>query len=493
MKRGSSVVAVDAHALDRAGRRALAAGNLRPLEGGARRRRGGEQPLAVAEHDFRIGADVDQEAQFVAEIGRLGQHDARGVGADMAGDAGKRIEISARRDVEADVARPRLIGAVDRERERRAAELGRIEAQHEVMHDRIADQGHLENLGPCDLGLACRLADQGVHRLAHGARQLGVAARIHHHIGDPAHEILAEADLRVHRADRGDDRAADEVAEMDRDGGRADVDGDAIGALGEARQDGDDVAALAQRHGCGPAALAKGLLQARERREIGMRIRDAPLFGERLLQAAKVARRVLHVRLADFDIVQPDDRIDVDRVLLGALAHDLAVDLALRRHVDDELAANLGLAAEPPPRRKRSALIGIALLDLAPGARVRGVRGDRVLGEFALGDVDLAAPANAAPAADRIEIDTERARRGEQARSCRELAPLARRQEDDAMRGQAAALRPSPGGALRAARRPRLRTTARDICGSRRRNWDHGPSRRRPRGSPGCPRHAADS
>jgi hypothetical protein len=33
-----------------------------------------------------------------------------------------------------------------------------------------------------------------------------------------------------------------------------------------------------------------------------------------------------------------------------------------------------------------------------------------VLGEIALGDVDLAAAANAPPAADRIEIDAERAR-----------------------------------------------------------------------------------
>ena len=37
-----------------------------------------------------------------------------------------------------------------------------------------------------------------------------------------------------------------------------------------------------------------------------------------------------------------------------------------------------------------------------------------VLGEIALGDVDLTAAANASPAADRIEIDAERARGFEQ-------------------------------------------------------------------------------
>ena len=40
-----------------------------------------------------------------------------------------------------------------------------------------------------------------------------------------------------------------------------------------------------------------------------------------------------------------------------------------------------------------------------------------MLGEFALGDVDLAAPADAAPAADRIEIDAELARGLEHARA----------------------------------------------------------------------------
>ena len=41
-----------------------------------------------------------------------------------------------------------------------------------------------------------------------------------------------------------------------------------------------------------------------------------------------------------------------------------------------------------------------------------GARKKRVLGEIALGDIDLAAAANAPPAADRIEIDAKLARGG---------------------------------------------------------------------------------
>ena len=89
-----------------------------------------------------------------------------------------------------------------------------------------------------------------------------------------------------------------------------------------------------------------------ERREVGVRLGKAPLLAQSLLQAAKIARRLVHVRLGDLDVIEADDRIDLDRMALGALAHDLPVDLAFGRHVDDEIAANPGLAAEPPAGRR---------------------------------------------------------------------------------------------------------------------------------------------
>ena len=85
------------------------------------------------------------------------------------------------------------------------------------------------------------------------------------------------------------------------------------------------------------------------------------MLAERLLQAAKIARRLVHVRLGDLDVIEAHDRIDLDRMGLGALAHDLPVDLAFGRHVDDEIAANPGLAPEPPAGRESAALVGVAL------------------------------------------------------------------------------------------------------------------------------------
>ena len=69
----------------------------------------------------------------------------------------------------------------------------------------------------------------------------------------------------------------------------------------------------------------------------------------------------------------------------------------------------------------------------------------RMLGEVAFGDIDLAAAADAAPAADRIEIDAERARGGEQARPVGEFAALSGRGEDDAMGAQRGSLTRLPG------------------------------------------------
>ena len=82
---------VDPHALDRARRGALAAADLRALEGRAGRARGREEAVAVAEHDLGVRADVDDQVDLVAEVRRLGEDHARRVGPDVPGDAGQHV------------------------------------------------------------------------------------------------------------------------------------------------------------------------------------------------------------------------------------------------------------------------------------------------------------------------------------------------------------------------------------------------------------------
>ncbi len=197
----------------------------------------------------------------------------------------------------------------------------------------------------------------------------------------------------------------------------------------------------------------------------------------------------MHVGLGDLDIMQPHDGIDLDGVRLGALAHDLPVNLALRRHVDNQVAADLRLTAEPPPRLQRPALVDIALLDRVPGARVIGAGNDGVFGELAFGDVDLTARADAAPAAHGIEIDAELSRGFQDRHAVLEFAALARGREDDQMLAQS--INSARDGDLRGGLR--LRPAARDRRGSSWRNWGHAPSPHRRRGSPAGPRDAAGS
>jgi hypothetical protein len=61
---------------------------------------------------------------------------------------------------------------------------------------------------------------------------------------------------------------------------------------------------------------------------------------------------------------------------------------------------------------------------------------DGVLGEGPLGNVDLAAAANATPAADGIKIDAKRAGGFKQTCTFGELAAFSGRREDNAMGAQ---------------------------------------------------------
>ena len=230
-------LAVDAHAFDRSGRRALAAADLRALECGTRRAGAGDQPPAVAEHDFGVGADVHQQRHLLGEIRALGEHHARGVRADVTRDAGQHVDARVAVQFEVDDIRPQRERMIGGQRERRAAEFHRIDAEQQVMHDGIADQRRLEDVLVRNARLARHVGREPAQRLAHRRGHQRGAARIHHRIGDAAHQILAEADLRIHDARRGDDLAAAQIAQVRGDRGRADIDRKAVDELVQAGPD----------------------------------------------------------------------------------------------------------------------------------------------------------------------------------------------------------------------------------------------------------------
>ena len=102
----------------------------------------------------------------------------------------------------------------------------------------------------------------------------------------------------------------------------------------------------------------------------------------------------------------------------------------LGRHVDDDVAEELRLAAEAAAGGEAADAV-VALLDGVPGRERLGGDGDAVLGEVAEGGGDLALGADAAAAADRIEVDAELAGGGQHRGADGEAAALARRGEDD--------------------------------------------------------------
>jgi hypothetical protein len=142
----------------------------------------------------------------------------------VAGDAGQGVDACAGVEVQGDLARPEAQGFIGGEREGCAAELHRIDAEHQVMHDRVADDRHLQEVAHGHLGLAGHVGGEGVEGAAHRLGHLLRAPRMHHRVGDAAHQILAEADLRVHEAAGGDDLTGFQVTQVPGDGGGADID-----------------------------------------------------------------------------------------------------------------------------------------------------------------------------------------------------------------------------------------------------------------------------
>jgi hypothetical protein len=103
------------------------------------------------------------------------------------------------------------------------------------------------------------------------------------------------------------------------------------------------------------------------------------------------------------------------------LAHDLAVHLALRWHVEDEVALHARHAPEAAVAREPAIRL-VRALDLGHVREVRPRRRDPVLRVLALVDGDLAPPADPASPAHGVEVDAERAGRVEDGRPALETS-----------------------------------------------------------------------
>ena len=196
-------VGVDAHALDRAGGGALPAADLRTLERRPGRAGRGEQPLAVPEHDLGVRADVDDQVHLVEQVRALGEDHAGGVGADVTGDARQHVHACAGVHGQPELAR------------REAAPSSSTASANGAPPSSV---GSRPSSRWCMIGLPTTVISSTSSRstpadvassavsLARQPRTTRVSsfsrAGVHHHVRDAAHQVLAEADLRVHLAGR---------------------------------------------------------------------------------------------------------------------------------------------------------------------------------------------------------------------------------------------------------------------------------------------------
>ena len=264
-----------------------------------------------------------------------------------------------------------------------------------------------------------------VEAAADGARELRLAARVHHHVRDAAHQVLAEADLRVHLAGRGEHVAGREVAEVAGDRRRADVERDRRSTVVEARPDGRDrrppscTATVTRQVPGGAAPLCSAACSDVQRRG---RAPSAPTRarGRRRRRPRSLGRR-REVRLRDLDVVQADDR---DRPRSGRASASLRTTWRCTW-----LSGGTSITSSPAtravqPRRRPAREAAVARRRPARrrrcGSGATAAETIAVLGVLALAHLDLAAAADAAPAADRVEVDPEPPGRLEHGRAVRE-------------------------------------------------------------------------
>ncbi len=221
------------------------------------------------------------------------QYNTGGVGTNVTCDARQYIDICPVVQFEVEFTRWAGDGKAGCQRKRCAAKLHRVDAQQQVMHDRVADQHHLENVIDGNACLAGHFLRQLVQGLAHHGSHFLVAAGVHHHVGHAAHQVFAKADLRVHEPGGCLDLAGGKVAQVRRDGGRADVHRHAIGLVVEARpqrHDARHLAGHAVMHGNGnaPFALAQRGLQGLHDGQVAGQVLNAPLQPQRIIHTLHV-------------------------------------------------------------------------------------------------------------------------------------------------------------------------------------------------------------
>ena len=208
---------------------------------------------------------------------------------------------------------------------------------------------------------------------------------------------------------------------------RPDVDGDAERGVDVARPDGDDHVRFVD--GDGRLVPLDRPVQIGEHVESNGRLSSAVLLSDgagdklgRRLAGARFGTGPELGRLDAVDVEQREARVDGDRWQVEVLADHLAMDLAGRRDVDDDVAVDVRRATEAMSGNQRPVAAVVRLDRCRRAERVRR-DGDRPLREAADAGHDLAATADRrahrTPCRGRRPAGAPRRARSCRARRCR--------------------------------------------------------------------------
>ena len=192
----------------------------------------------VTQHNFCVGADVNQQLPRLPAVRSFGQHCRSGVGPNMAGDTGPDV-VRREREIDVELSGTSSLGTCGGQRERRLAERDRVESKQQVMHHRVTDEYTIEHEVTANASFGAQLARQLIERRPNDPRELVLAPWVHHYVADPAHQVFAEADLRVHPAPARDHVAGRQLTQMTSDRGGPDVNGHTENGIDEAGPDAD--------------------------------------------------------------------------------------------------------------------------------------------------------------------------------------------------------------------------------------------------------------
>lgn len=202
-----------------------AAGDIAALKGGAGGAGAAHQEIPVAEDDFAVGTQVDEEAHLILIPHTRGQSARRNIAAHVGADIGGNDHIGL------GVGGELHIGGLHAHPAEEAGDIGLhahalgIHAHEQVVHGGVGAHGQAQNVVGGNLGLLAEVRNNGGQGLLDDGILQFLAAAGLALLNNAVDDIRTEANLAVAGGALGKELAGLQIGEHHGDGGGADIDG----------------------------------------------------------------------------------------------------------------------------------------------------------------------------------------------------------------------------------------------------------------------------